>query len=106
MGLGVLDNTDGHHVPGTVILDQSAAGPSESHEHLKRGSGKESHIVLVPQPADDPNDPLNWSNSKKLAVFATILLGTTFVCVVPVWSPLFQSSLHCEVANLRYRHPC
>lgn len=100
MGLGVLENTDGHHVPGTVTLDQSAADPSESHERLKRGSGKESHIVLVPQPADDPNDPLNWSNSKKMAVFAIILLGTAFVCVVPVRSPLFQSALPCELTNV------
>ncbi|KAL2670505.1 hypothetical protein Neosp_014293 [[Neocosmospora] mangrovei] len=91
MGLGVLENPDGHHVPGTVTLDQSAAGPSETHEHLKRGSGKESHIVLVPQPADDPNDPLNWSNSKKTAVFAIILLGTAFVCVVP--APMLNAGI-------------
>ncbi|KAI8656131.1 MFS domain-containing protein [Fusarium keratoplasticum] len=91
MGLGVLENTDGHHVPGTVTLDQSAADPSESHERLKRGSGKESHIVLVPQPADDPNDPLNWSNSKKMAVFAIILLGTAFVCVVP--APMLNAGI-------------
>ncbi|EEU42005.1 uncharacterized protein NECHADRAFT_50969 [Fusarium vanettenii 77-13-4] len=91
MGLGVLENTDGHHVPGTVTLDQSAAGPSETHERLKRGSGKESHIVLVPQPADDPNDPLNWSNSKKMAVFAIILLGTAFVCVVP--APMLNAGI-------------
>ncbi|KAI8657032.1 hypothetical protein LRP88_12345 [Fusarium phalaenopsidis] len=91
MGLGVLENTDGHHVPGTVTLDQSAADPSENHERLKRGSGKESHIVLVPQPADDPNDPLNWSNSKKMAVFAIILLGTAFVCVVP--APMLNAGI-------------
>ncbi|UPL02426.1 hypothetical protein LCI18_013360 [Fusarium solani-melongenae] len=105
MGLGILENTDGHHVPGTVTLDQSAADPSESHERLKRGSGKESQIVLVPQPADDPNDPLNWSNSKKMAVFAIILLGTAFVCVVPVRSPLFWSALPCELTNAALQAP-
>ena len=26
---------------------------------LKKGTGRSSHIVLVPQPTDDPNDPLN-----------------------------------------------
>ena len=31
-------------------------------ELLKKGSGRFSHIVLVPQPTDDPNDPLNVSN--------------------------------------------
>ncbi|KAJ3457817.1 hypothetical protein MRS44_014958 [Fusarium solani] len=91
MGLGVLENPDGHHVPGTVTLDQSAADPSKIHERLKRGLGKESHIVLVPQPAEDPNDPLNWSNSKKMAVFAIILLGTAFVCVVP--APMLNAGI-------------
>lgn len=37
--------------------------PPELHdlptEQLKHGTGKFSHIILVPQPSDDPNDPLN-----------------------------------------------
>ena len=28
-------------------------------ELLKKGTGRFSHVVLVPQPTDDPNDPLN-----------------------------------------------
>ena len=32
-----------------------------AHERLKHGTGKFSHIVLVPQPSDSPNDPLNVS---------------------------------------------
>ena len=28
-------------------------------EMLKKGTGRLSHVVLVPQPSDDPNDPLN-----------------------------------------------
>ena len=28
-------------------------------EMLKRGKGRFSEVVLVPQPSDDPNDPLN-----------------------------------------------
>lgn len=30
---------------------------------LKHGSGRFSHVILVPQPSDDPNDPLNVSNN-------------------------------------------
>ena len=26
---------------------------------LKKGTGRFAHVVLVPQPSDDPNDPLN-----------------------------------------------
>ena len=28
-------------------------------EMLKKGKGRFTHVVLVPQPSDDPNDPLN-----------------------------------------------
>ena len=28
--------------------------------------------VLVPQPSDDPNDPLNWSHTKKGLILGTI----------------------------------
>jgi len=30
-----------------------------------------SDIVLVPQPTDDPNDPLNWSPTKKGVAFVS-----------------------------------
>lgn len=32
------------------------------------------HIVLVPQPSDDPHDPLNWSFGKKHAVLAIVIV--------------------------------
>lgn len=28
-------------------------------ERLKHGSGRYRHVILVPQPSDSPNDPLN-----------------------------------------------
>ena len=34
-------------------------------ERLKHGTGRFSHVVLVPQPSDSPNDPLNWPTWKK-----------------------------------------
>ena len=30
-------------------------------EQLKHGKGRYSHVILVPQPSDSPNDPLNVS---------------------------------------------
>ena len=27
---------------------------------LKYGTGRYSDIILIPQPSDSPNDPLNW----------------------------------------------
>ncbi|KIW88444.1 uncharacterized protein Z519_11013 [Cladophialophora bantiana CBS 173.52] len=60
MPLGIIDvKTDaaGHHVPGTVLLEDSNI---YQHSHVKKGTGKEANIILVPQPSNDPNDPLNW----------------------------------------------
>jgi hypothetical protein len=58
---------------------------------LKRGTGRDAHVVLVPQPSDDPNDPyvsysfnylylnhyqhrLNWPRWKKEACFWTLYI--------------------------------
>lgn len=38
-------------------------------------------IVLIPQPSDDPNDPLNWSWLKKHSVFLALLPG----CFLTDW---------------------
>lgn len=43
---------------------------------LKHGRGRHADIVLVPQPSDDPNDPLNWSQTKKHMTFFVLTLGT------------------------------
>ncbi|KAH9205816.1 major facilitator superfamily domain-containing protein [Leptodontidium sp. 2 PMI_412] len=66
MPLGILEpkTTPGHHVPGTVLLDAHATSEEGNLElaaaGLKKGSGKNSEVILVPQPSSDPNDPLNW----------------------------------------------
>ncbi|KAJ4211750.1 hypothetical protein FSOLCH5_006495 [Fusarium solani] len=91
MGLGILQPKDGHHVPGTVNLDEAAGTATVNNSHLKHGTGKNSHIVLVPQPSDDPNDPLNWSTMKKSIVMTIILMGTTFVCIVP--TPMLNAGI-------------
>lgn len=49
-------------VPGTGLLSDQRIVDGHSvaiHEakHLKRGTGKYAHVVLIPQPSDDPRDP-------------------------------------------------
>jgi hypothetical protein len=39
------------------------------------GVGANSRVVLVPQPSNDPNDPLNWSGIKKITILSIIALG-------------------------------
>lgn len=63
MGLGVLDTfaTVLEHVPGTVLLDvHDQSNKAEHTTHLKKGTGKNSEVILVPQPSNSPNDPYNW----------------------------------------------
>lgn len=84
MGLGVLEPNTTAHVPGTVLLDQQAAHSEDQTGRLKHGTGKNSHIVLAPQPSEDPNDPLNWSSLKKHIVLAVIFFGVIIQGVIPV----------------------
>ncbi|CAK7235003.1 hypothetical protein SCUCBS95973_009123 [Sporothrix curviconia] len=73
MGLGVFGPRSATSpVPGTVVLEVEAAERIEAHnEQLKRASGR--HNDIMPQPSDDPNDPLNWPSWKNLAVLAVEL---------------------------------
>ena len=87
MGLGVLEANTTAHVPGTVLLDQQAAHSEDQTGRLKHGAGKNSNIVLSPQPSEDPNDPLNWSQMKKHVVLAIIFFGVIIHGVVPVRNP-------------------
>lgn len=59
----------GHHhddVPGTVLLfDESHVGS----ESIRRGD-----IVLQPRPSSDPEDPLNWSQTRKYICVTTVYI--------------------------------
>ena len=85
-------------VPGTVQLvdiDHSLATKhSKSHED----------VVLVPTPSDDPEDPLNWSPSRK-ALSAACWVAYTLangICNSVVYSVLvpLSKSLHISVGDL------
>lgn len=59
------------HETDVVLLDAGAA-------HLEKGQygnlklAKDGHTVLIPQPTADPNDPLNWSWTRKHLMLAVI----------------------------------
>ncbi|CZR68753.1 related to transporter protein HOL1 [Phialocephala subalpina] len=58
MAFGILEYRGSlEHVPGTAQLEDVTP---ENTAHLKKGSGRNADIVLIPQPSNDPNDPLNW----------------------------------------------
>ena len=72
---GILEDHKLARVPGTVLLDEAEGHPDSPVAALKHGKGRNSHIVLVPQPSDDPNDPLNWPQSKKILCMAITSFG-------------------------------
>ncbi|KAF2281389.1 MFS general substrate transporter [Westerdykella ornata] len=88
--LGVLEDKHLQHVPATVILkEQESQNTLEGTAGLKHGTGKDADIVLIPQPSEDPNDPLNWSTTKKWIIMAIVAYGATLYASVlaPLLSP-------------------
>ncbi|KAJ5677046.1 uncharacterized protein N7477_002679 [Penicillium maclennaniae] len=72
MPFGILEDKSGlSHVPGTALLEQEESSDGGIHylEHLKKVHRKGEAIILVPQPSDDLNDPLNWSRWTRDLVF-------------------------------------
>lgn len=64
---------DGH------VLDASAIrAPSSSAQGAYLKTAHDGHTLLIPQPSDDPNDPLNWSSFKK-HLFLFIIAITAFL---------------------------
>lgn len=64
------DSSDG------VILDVAVARPGAA-DSLK--TAPDGHTILVPQPSDSTEDPLNWSSTKKWIV----LLIISFAAFLP-----------------------
>jgi hypothetical protein len=53
---------------------------------LKHGRGDINDIVLVPQPTNDPNDPLNWSRLRKEYHFALLIIWSVLAAASVNWS--------------------
>lgn len=79
------------HVPGTVLLNDEAAHSEAITGGLKHGTGRNAHIVLAPQPSEDPNDPLNWSAWKKEICLAILCFGAMLNAATN--GPLLNSSI-------------
>ncbi|PNS21542.1 hypothetical protein CAC42_901 [Sphaceloma murrayae] len=74
--LGILEPATDERVPGTTVLDDQAAHTEGSTGNLKHAAGKSGNIILIPQPSNDPNDPLNWTLTKKLTVMLIVGVGS------------------------------
>lgn len=83
-GTSLLDDLHSH---GKPKVDASAA-------HLKRNK---DGIILVPQPSDSPNDPLNWPFWRKCACMLTITYGAG---VVGAFGPIINAGFVQIAASL------
>ncbi|KAH6681503.1 major facilitator superfamily domain-containing protein [Halenospora varia] len=94
MAWGILQDTKMEQVPGTAAMNDQSDIPREydqvPHEILKHGTGRLSHVILVPQPTDSPNDPLNWSLWKKDGILLIVGFSAAVVGAFgPMLSPGF-----------------
>ncbi|KAF2878235.1 major facilitator superfamily domain-containing protein [Massariosphaeria phaeospora] len=86
MALGIIEPKGEARPPGTEYLVDTAQTSTEhqyEHSHFKHGKGKRAHIILVPQPSDDPNDPLLWPTWKREAAFAFLFFNCILFAACP-----------------------
>ncbi|AEO55516.1 hypothetical protein MYCTH_2299442 [Thermothelomyces thermophilus ATCC 42464] len=88
MGLGVLEDRVMDHVPGTTRYFDDPERPqyaADGVEGLKCDTSGPVPVILVPQPSDDPNDPLNWPLWKRdLITFILSMVAIFATCLGPI----------------------
>lgn len=80
MGLGILEDKVMDHVPGTTRYFDDPNNPQydvDGRSGLKVDDSGPVPIILIPQPSDDPNDPLNWPLWKRDLI--TFILSLTAI---------------------------
>ncbi|KAJ5627458.1 MFS general substrate transporter [Penicillium herquei] len=88
---GVLESRHLEHVPGTVLLEPDDPEIEVVTTNFKRGEGKFAHVILVPQPSSDPNDPLTFSSGKKFSILVTCCFGA--ILFAATTGPLLNAAL-------------
>lgn len=96
---GTLETTanyyDDNFVPGTTNIlvgnDASSIDSSTSAKPLKRNK---DGIILMPQPSESPNDPLNWSTGRKMWHFVLLSFITALTAATSNDAGAAQDSLN------------
>ncbi|KAF7549257.1 hypothetical protein G7046_g8408 [Stylonectria norvegica] len=86
MALGILEPKGGEHVPGTTrYFEDPTLPPTNNHSHTGLKLDKTGTIILIPQPSDDPNDPLNWPLWRRdLTTFVLCFAGVLATALGPI----------------------
>ena len=73
-------------VPGTVYMVDL-----DGLQRVQETNTHGANVILVPQPSDDPNDPLRWLTRKKLLQFWFLFLWAFMQGVITNWTgPVFS----------------
>ncbi|KAH6957622.1 major facilitator superfamily domain-containing protein [Ilyonectria sp. MPI-CAGE-AT-0026] len=88
MPLGILEAKGVEHVPGTTRYFDDPPRPqiaTSDHAGLKCDNSGKQPIILIPQPSDDPNDPLNWPLWRRdLITFTLCFAGILATALGPI----------------------
>ncbi|KAF9891622.1 hypothetical protein FE257_003633 [Aspergillus nanangensis] len=91
MAFGILQpSKPNENIGGTTLLEIETVDAAEHATELKRGTGRHATTILVPQPSDDPNDPLRWPLWRRDLMFI-MYLYCTVLCVGAI-GPLLTAS--------------
>lgn len=94
---------DDDFIPGTINIYAFELRDDEGGDHHKTRSGlkTEGNIILVPQPSDSVNDPLNWLKYKKFWNFMVVAFITGFTAATANDAGAVQESLN-ELYGISY----
>lgn len=81
------------YVPGTTNIIASSGDNSSNHSGRPLKKNKNG-IILLPQPSDSINDPLNWSTPRKMWHFAIVSIITGLTAAVANDAGAAQDSLN------------
>ncbi|SCV99557.1 LAFE_0A05776g1_1 [Lachancea fermentati] len=95
--------TNLHHpnyIPGTFNI-YSSSNLENGIIYGSRLKKNEYGVVLIPQPSDSPNDPLNWSKLRKFGHFGLMSFITAFTAATSNDAGAAQDSLN-EIYGISY----
>ncbi|KAI9737832.1 MAG: hypothetical protein M1834_009201 [Cirrosporium novae-zelandiae] len=75
---------------GTYTVGEEEKSDNSDADAPKRT--KDGKTILIPQPSDDPADPLNWSTARKWKVFISVLLPSLLTDWGMLWGTVLYES--------------
>ncbi|QLG70076.1 hypothetical protein HG535_0A00150 [Zygotorulaspora mrakii] len=95
------DRSHPEYIPGTFNIYASGVPGTPVNDAFKVLKKDKNDVVLIPQPSDSPNDPLNWPKWRKLIHFGLLSFVTAFTAATSNDAGATQDSLN-EIYGISY----